>query len=166
MWVLSWKKYASSKFATFVSVLGALVRYAGVLCLFSSLIPAALICIAIGIALHFVAEAIAKSKATKANGKTNTTKTAKAVTNAQKTTAAQPMPNPVQRSSTPSVSVQPTTAFDGKIKCNKCGAINSTTNKFCNKCGEKIFKEKKCLRCGNTLSENDKFCGQCGYQSK
>ena len=43
MWVLSWKKYALSKFATFVSVLGALMRYAGVMCLFSGLIPAALI---------------------------------------------------------------------------------------------------------------------------
>lgn len=62
MWILSWKKYNLSKFATFLSVLGALMRYAGVTCLVSSFIPAALICIAIGVVFHFGAEAIAKSK--------------------------------------------------------------------------------------------------------
>ncbi len=65
MWFLSWKKYALSKFATFISIVGALVRYGGVLCLFSGLIPAALICIAIGIGIHFCAEAIAKRKVNK-----------------------------------------------------------------------------------------------------
>ena len=65
MWILSWKKYALAKFATFVSVLGALMRYAGVTCLVSSLIPAGLICIAVGVVLHFGAEAIAKSKTSK-----------------------------------------------------------------------------------------------------
>ena len=53
MWILSWKKYALSKFATFVSVLGALMRYAGVTCLVSSLIPAGLIFISVGVVLHF-----------------------------------------------------------------------------------------------------------------
>ena len=71
MWVLSWKKYALSKFATFVSIIGALMRYAGVLCLFSVLIPGAIICIGIGIGLHFCAEAIAKGKAKKVVGATN-----------------------------------------------------------------------------------------------
>lgn len=75
MWVLSWKKYALSKFATFVSIMGALMRYAGVMCLFSSLIPAALICMAIGIGLHFGAEAIAKNKANKVLGTANNVKT-------------------------------------------------------------------------------------------
>ena len=65
MWVLSWKKYAVSKLATFVSVLGALTRYAGVMCLFASAIPAGIICLAIGIGIHFGAEAIAKAKAKK-----------------------------------------------------------------------------------------------------
>ncbi len=61
MWVLSWTKYKASKFATFVSVIGALTRYGGVLCLVNGLIPAALICILIGVGIHFGAEAINKS---------------------------------------------------------------------------------------------------------
>ncbi len=61
MWILSWKQYKLSKFATFVSVVGALTRYAGILCLLNGLIPAALICIAIGIGFHLTAEQIAFS---------------------------------------------------------------------------------------------------------
>ena len=170
MWVLSWKKYVSSKFATFVSILGAFVRYAGVMCLFSSLIPAALICIAIGIGLHFGAEAIAKSKATKVIDKANATRTAKAPTNAKKTTVAQHAPNPVQINSTPSVPAQPIIASSGKIKCNKCGAIISTTNKFCTECGNALItefpKQKKCLRCGANVDNTSKFCSECGYEIK
>lgn len=56
MWVLSWKKYAGSKFATFISIVGALTRYGGVLCLLSGLIPGGLITLAIGIGIHFLAE--------------------------------------------------------------------------------------------------------------
>ncbi len=59
MWILSWKNYKVSKAATFVSALGALVRYGGFLCLFSGLFPAALICIAIGVGAHYWAESIA-----------------------------------------------------------------------------------------------------------
>ncbi len=62
MWVLSWKKYGSSKLATFVSVVGALTRYAGVLCFCYGAILAGVICIAIGIGFHFLAEYINKSK--------------------------------------------------------------------------------------------------------
>ncbi len=65
MWILSWTKYANSKFATFVSIIGALTRYAGVMCLFSSLILAGIICIGIGVCFHFLANAIAKSKKAK-----------------------------------------------------------------------------------------------------
>lgn len=61
MWVLSWKQYKISKLATSVSVIGALTRYGGVLCLFGALIPAAVICLAIGIGCHFWAEEIAFS---------------------------------------------------------------------------------------------------------
>lgn len=60
MWVLSWRKYAGSKFATFISVVGALTRYGGVLCLFSGLIPGGIITLAIGIGIHFLAEKIGK----------------------------------------------------------------------------------------------------------
>ena len=63
MWLLSWTNYRLSKFATFISVIAALLRYAGVACLVSSLILPGIICLAIGIALRFVAEAIANKKA-------------------------------------------------------------------------------------------------------
>lgn len=62
MWILSWTKYNNSKLATFISVIGALTRYGGVLCLFSGLIPAGIICLGIGIAVHFGAEAIHTNK--------------------------------------------------------------------------------------------------------
>lgn len=167
MWILSWKKYALSKFATFVSVLGAFMRYAGVMCLFSSLIPAALICIAIGIGLHFGAEAIAKNKASKVIGKANTENTAPNVT---KTTVTQPTPKPVQTNPTPTATVQPTTVSEGKIKCSKCGALVSAANKFCTECGNTLVtevpKQKKCLRCGANVNNVSKFCSECGYEIK
>lgn len=111
MWVLSWKKYALSKFATFVSILGTLTRYAGVMCLFSGLIPAGLICIAIGIAIHFGAEALAKNKADKVIAKANSENT---------------------------VNVTETTATPKQNKCIKCGEILAPENKFCPKCGYEI----------------------------
>ena len=117
MWILSWKKYALSKFATFVSILGTLTRYAGVMCLFSGVIPAALICIAIGVGLHFAAEAIAKNKAAKVAGKANAAKTANPAPSAAKAAPAQPAPK--------------------QKKCIRCGA-NIDSSKFCSECGYDI----------------------------
>lgn len=169
MWVLSWKKYALSKFATFVSIIGALTRYAGVMCLFSSLIPPALICIAIGIGIHFCAEAIAKSKAAKVVKKANAAKNVNPVSTAVNTATAQSMPNPVQNNPKPSATVQ-TDSVNGKIKCSKCGALVSTNNKFCTECGSALAdeapKQKKCIRCGETVDEGNKFCTNCGYEIK
>lgn len=160
MWVLFWKKYSLSKFATFLSVLGALMRYAGVMCLFENSIPAALLCIAFGIALHFVAEAIAKNKATKVVGKINATKA----------TTAQTASKASQTKPTPSVTAQPDFTSDGKIKCSKCGAYASNTYKFCTECGNVIItevsKKKKCLRCGELAENGSKFCTNCGYEIK
>ena len=62
MWILFWKQYAGCKAATFISVVGALLRYAAVLCLVNELIPAGIICISVGIVLHFCAEAVAFNK--------------------------------------------------------------------------------------------------------
>ncbi len=62
MWLLSWKKYKLSKGATFVSAIGALIRYGAILCVVSGLIPAFLICAAIGIGFHFWAESINNGK--------------------------------------------------------------------------------------------------------
>ena len=153
MWVLSWKNYKLSKFATFVSIIGALVRYAGVMCLFASAIPAALICIAIGIALHFCAEAIAKKKAAKAAGNVKPQK---------------PAPAPAPKKPTPPAPAQPVAAADAKIKCDKCGALVAATNKFCSECGSAMVtetpKQKKCLRCGTEVDSGSKFCSNCGYE--
>lgn len=164
MWVLSWKKYALSKFATFVSIIGALMRYAGVMCLFSSLIPATLICIAIGIGFHFGAEAIAKNKANKVLGTANNVKTPNSAPAAAKTA-----PAPVQANPTPSASAQPT-ASNGKVKCAQCGVFVSAANKFCTECGKTLTsetpKQKKCLRCGETVDNGSKFCSNCGYEIK
>ncbi len=59
MWILSYKNYKVSKMATLISVIGTLTRYGGILCLFAALIPGALICLAIGIGMHYWAEQIA-----------------------------------------------------------------------------------------------------------
>ena len=169
MWVLSWKKYAVSKLATFVSILGALMRYAGVVCLFSSVIPAALICLAIGIGLHFGAEAIAKSKAAKkAGGAVNTANTANPARPVTKTPPAQPTPKPVQAK--PTAPAQPSAAPNGKIHCAHCGAPLSAGTKFCTACGKALVTEaprpKKCLRCGTVVDSTNTFCPECGYEIK
>ncbi len=156
MWVLSWKSYKLSKFATFVSIIGALVRYAGVMCLFAAAIPAALICIAIGIALHFCAEAIAKKKA------------AKVLRNVQPPKAAPAQKQPAAKPTAPAPA-QPAAA-DGKVKCGKCGTLVAATTKFCPECGNPMVpekpKQKKCLRCGKEVEPGTKFCPECGYEIK
>lgn len=57
MWLLTWTTYKASKLATFVSVIGALTRYAGVLCIVNGagIVPT-LICFGIGVLIHFGAE--------------------------------------------------------------------------------------------------------------
>ena len=62
MWLLSWKKYKLSKSATFISVIGALMRYAAVLCIANGLVPGFLVCAAIGVGLHFWAESVSNKK--------------------------------------------------------------------------------------------------------
>lgn len=62
MWLLTWKKYKASKAATFISAIGALIRYGAVLCLVSALIPGFLVCAAIGVGMHYWAERIAAAK--------------------------------------------------------------------------------------------------------
>lgn len=61
MWMLTWKKYGTSKSATALSVFGALVRYGGVLCLFNGVIPTGIVIILIGIGIHYAAESMAHS---------------------------------------------------------------------------------------------------------
>ena len=170
MWILSWKQYKLSKFATFVSIIGALMRSAGVMCLFASAIPAALICIAIGIALHFCAEAIAKNKTAKTTGVKNTTK-APCVEFSQTTpTTVKSSPNIVQTSSPASCVTKTITPADGEIKCSKCGTVVSANTKFCAECGNalhtEVTKQKNCLRCGELVDNGSKFCVNCGLEIK
>ena len=62
MWILIWKKYKLSKLATFISIIGALMRYAAVLCIAYSAIAGFFVCGVIGVGLHFLAESIGKKK--------------------------------------------------------------------------------------------------------
>ena len=62
MWILSWKIYKLSKFASFISICGAFTRYAAVVCIANGIATGFAVCAAIGIALHFLAEALNTSK--------------------------------------------------------------------------------------------------------
>lgn len=165
MWLFFWTQYSTSKFATFISMMGAMMRYAGVTCLFSGLIPAGLICIAIGIAIHFGAGAIAKSKVKKATGTMKKEKSSSPATTPNSTEKQVPK-STVQSNPTPIASAKSAETSTGQKRCTKCGAMVASNNMFCTECGNKFIKEKKCLRCGKVLTEEEKFCGQCGYQVK
>ena len=58
---MRWTIYKSSGLATFVSIVGALVCYAGILLLFAKEFLAAVICIVIGFAIQLGAEEIARN---------------------------------------------------------------------------------------------------------
>ena len=58
---MRWTIYKSSGLATFVSVVGALVCYAGIMLLFAKEFLAAIICIVIGFAIQMGAEEIARN---------------------------------------------------------------------------------------------------------
>ena len=170
MWILSWKQYKLSKFATFVSIIGALMRYAGVMCLSASAIPAALICIAIGIGLHFCAEAIAKNKTAKVADVKSTTKAPSVEFTETTPTTGKSAPNIAQTSSVTSCVTKTSTSADGEIKCSKCGAVVSENTKFCAECGNalhtEVNKQKNCLRCGELVDNGSKFCVNCGFEIK
>lgn len=170
MWILFWKKYTLSKFATFVSIIGALMRYAGVMCLVSMLIPAALICIAIGVGLHFCAEAIAKNKATKVGNAMNITKNVDHECTESKSVTLQQIPHTKCANSTSTTNIEPESEINKKIKCNNCGATVSATNKFCNECGNALIIEepmqKECPKCGEMVDSKSRFCNNCGNEIK
>ena len=139
MWILFWKKYGASKLASFVSFLGAIARYAGVGFLCSSMITEGIVALAIGIATHFIAEAIAKSKAKK--------KIAAARQAAQTQPKPQPQPRPktepiVQKSEptapkAPSGNVAAARSAALRRPCPNCGTFVPGNSKFCNECGSK-----------------------------
>lgn len=142
MWILFWKKYGASKMASFVSFLGAIARYAGVGFLCSSMITEGIVALAIGIATHFIAEAIAKSKAKK--------KIAAARQAAQTQPKPQPQPRPktepiVQKSEptapkAPSGNLAAARSAALRRPCPNCGTFVPGNSKFCNECGTQLIK--------------------------
>ena len=134
MWVLSWKKYGASKLATFVSVIGALTRYGGVICLFSSLIPAGIICLAIGIGIHFGAEAINKAKVKKLIGKVNAPAPAPVQPPVAQPTAPVQPAAPVA----PAAPAAPAQPVMKEKQCLRCGNGVAPGQKFCGQCGYEI----------------------------
>ena len=170
MWVLSWKKYSLSKLATFVSVIGALTRYAGVTCLFSSFIPAGLICIAIGIGIHFGAEAINKGKVKKLAGKTNAEKPVASKTTATNTATAQPTPNPVYTNPNPvhtnpnPVHTNPNPVYTdpNPIYINPDFVQSSPKAKPVNDVTQTSNLRRPCRNCGNFVLPTSNFCDKCG----
>lgn len=159
MWILSWKKYALSRGATAVSILGAFVRYAGVFCFFEKEILAGIICIAVGIGIHYGAEYIAKNAASKLKGR----KVAPAV----RPTTVQQTARPVQTNSVQSAP-KPAESAIKTVRCGQCGMIVTDDSKFCTRCGTIIAesRQKRCFRCGAPAEDGNKFCPFCGYEIK
>ena len=91
-----------------------------------------IICIAIGIAIHFGAEAIAKAKAKKVAQKYQT---ATCVVDAPKADT-QATPQPVVNQE---VTNAPATEQQTKVKkCIRCGEVVDATKNFCANCGYEI----------------------------
>ena len=138
MWILFLKKYGASKLASFVSFLGAIARYAGVGFLCSSMITEGIVALVIGIATHFIAEAIAKSKAKK--------KIAAAGQAAQPQPQPQPKTEPTVQKSEPTAPKAPSgnLAADRSAAlrrpCPNCGTFVPGNSKFCNECGTQLIK--------------------------
>lgn len=181
MWVLVWKRYgAGNMSATVVSFIGALMRYAGVMCLFSSLIAGGLICLGIGIGLHFLADHMAESK--RAKRVQNVQRVVPAAANAAPVNpmptaqAARPVSRPVQAAQNQAyvpaqapaqTPVQPAAASGmPRKRCPHCGTMVIANSKFCNKCGKVLQRVRKCLRCGEIVEDGSAFCRHCGYPVK
>lgn len=63
MALLLWKKYGCSRLATLISAFGAMMRYIGVILLFSGeTIGTGIVFVAAGIGMHFLAEHVNESK--------------------------------------------------------------------------------------------------------
>lgn len=46
--------------------------------------------------------------------------------------------------------------------CQKCGASNSATAKFCNECGNNLQSTVICPNCNAAIKNGAKFCNECG----
>jgi hypothetical protein len=52
-----------------------------------------------------------------------------------------------------------------KMFCNKCGAANDDTSKWCTLCGHPLLEEISCVICGKPLKPDAKFCDGCGEKT-
>jgi ribosomal protein L40E len=52
----------------------------------------------------------------------------------------------------------------GEQTCIKCGQVNPSSSKFCNKCGAKIVSA--CEKCGQINPDGASFCNKCGFTLK
>lgn len=59
MWIMIYRKYADSKWATVISFIAMLLRYAGIVCFVDSAILPGIILLILGIGGHFLAEFVA-----------------------------------------------------------------------------------------------------------
>ena len=48
------------------------------------------------------------------------------------------------------------------MECPSCHGDNSTTNRFCDQCGEPL--EARCPQCATVLRPGARFCGSCGHR--
>jgi len=48
------------------------------------------------------------------------------------------------------------------LKCEKCGAENDASAKYCSKCGDQLLKILSCSKCGSPIKPDAKFCVACG----
>lgn len=54
------------------------------------------------------------------------------------------------------------------MKCQKCGHLNFTGDKFCRSCGEPLsitgdmIVYKHCSKCGESHQRNSSYCVRCG----
>lgn len=66
-------------------------------------------------------------------------------------------PNPWD-SQTPSTAAPP----ENRVKCPKCGHLNSPDQKFCSNCGARSSDDIACPKCAKDVKRADKFCPSCG----
>lgn len=57
-------------------------------------------------------------------------------------------------------------AKEEEIKCPSCGALNPTSNLFCNQCGKPFVEKITCPRCGAEVPVFNSFCSYCGAPLK
>jgi uncharacterized paraquat-inducible protein A len=50
------------------------------------------------------------------------------------------------------------------VECGSCAFLNKKDNKFCSKCGDKLYYF--CEKCNHPSPRTSSFCGECGFAYK